>query len=567
MENVKTCYSICGICSVQCVLKCTVKDGKLIKTERPVGDEFAGTSMMCVRGAVNPDYVNHIDRIRTPLRRVGKKGEGKFEPISWEEAIDEIAKKLCGYKETHGARSVAFFTGFSKWYRPFLQRLAYKFGTPNYGTESSTCFRSTTVAQTMNTGFLNAPDAANAGLVIRVAGFRLPPVVKERVKAGKAKLIVIDPRNTKDYEEYAALHLRPIPGTDTALASAIAKQLIDMGCCDEAYIEKYVHGYEEYKNYVNSFNTETAEKITGVPAEDIVKAAKLIAENLPMSILDGASGIIHHKNGMQAHRAYACLTAITGCYGRSGGNLPQSVLTIDGHPQTRTSSYEFCHPEIPEGIKIGDGKYPLWTKVTDEYQAVDLSRQILTKEPYEVKAVFALGMNARMFPNSTMMFKALEELEYFVDCDLFMTDTAKYADIVLPAAASFERDQLYSTIAGDKIGFVHAICDGGDVKSDEDIVCALAEAMGVDELLAAGKEECYRFIMKDLPFTLDDLKKSDAPVTMPVKGTAPKPLEDGFATPTGKFELKSEIIASLGRDDLSPLPKYEPIEWDKEAYP
>ena len=140
-------YSVCDICTpgMHCGLTCYVKDEKIIKIEGTKEHAFS-KGKLCTKGLGNRQYMNREDRILTPLKRVGERGEGKFEPISWDEAMDIVASKMLESKEKYGPESVAFYVGYSKWFRFMLRRLAYAFGTPNFGTESSSCFTSGVMA-------------------------------------------------------------------------------------------------------------------------------------------------------------------------------------------------------------------------------------------------------------------------------------------------------------------------------------------------------------------------------------------------------------------------------------
>ena len=569
MENSVTRRSVCGVCSARCVVDVTTENGRVVKVSRPTEPEFADCCRLCVRGVNSPDYVNHADRVIAPLRRVGEKGAGKFEEITWDEALGEIAEKLLGYKRSFGADSVAFYTGFTKWYRPYLQRLAYSFGTVNYGTESSTCFRSTTVAQQADTGFVSGPDVKNAGVLLAVAAGNLSPLVKSRVREGM-KLVAVDCRGTKDLEKYATVLLRPVPGTDAALAHGLARIFIHSGAADLDYIQQHVHGFEEYSHMVEAFTPAYVQSLTGVDACDLEKAAEIIMDNGPFALQNGFTGLIHHRNGMQTYRAFEALCAVLGTYGRPGGNLPQCVLDISGHSTCSLRKFEFSHETMPSTrLKVGGEKYPLWSAVTDEMQAVELPRQILTARPYPIKAVFALGLNARIFPDSAQTFRALEQLEFFAVADLFLTETAKYADIVLPAAASYERDQL-ALVAGDsKLLYVEpAAKPAGQAISDEDIICRLAKLLTPeDDLLCAGKEACREFMLSGAGLTVAQVREMKTPFVLPHE-EPPRPLESGFATPTGKFELRSELIAAYSAAGLRPLPEYEDVLGpEDESYP
>ena len=324
-DNSYASTSPCDICSFGCPVRSFVKDGQIVGVE-PDRDSPVGRGFLCAKGYASRQYVYRPDRIRTPLKRVGKRGEGKFVPVSWDEALNEIAEKLNGYKKDFGADSVAFFSGYTKWYRPYLHRLAHSFGTLNYGTESSSCFQATVVANKCSSGCMTSPDVMNAGVVIgwgyNTYYSNLPMPNLEPAKARGAKIIIVDPKQTPAVVRLADVHLQIKPGTDGALAMGIARELIKRGAIDRDFIEKYVIGFEEYAEYVEQFTPEQVNIITTVPIETYLKAVDIISANLPLCMIEGNAGMIHHKNGVQNFRAVNALMALTGAYVKSGGNKP-----------------------------------------------------------------------------------------------------------------------------------------------------------------------------------------------------------------------------------------------------
>lgn len=557
--------STCPICSRRCTVELTVENGVLVSLAPKTDEGFEGCSQLCSKGARAIHYRNRPDRILSPLRRIGERGEGLFEEISWDEAIEEISDRLLLLRETHGADSVGFFTGYSKWYRPMFHRLATVFGSSSYATESSSCQRSCVMANICDTGFQSAPDYENTGLILATARRRFPPPLRAALERG-AKLIVIDPGLSPEIEKCATLHLRPRPGTDIALAYGISRELILSGKADLDYISRHVLGFEEYRERAMGFDLERVEQLTGIPSETVAEAARIIGENLPMSILEGFTGLIHHRNGLQAVRAWEALSAITGCYGRPGGNLPTGRLCGDGHIETPLRSFELAKPcPLDMSRSIGAKRFPLWASLLDECQAMDFPAAV---EKGELKAIFALGFNARMFPHSQGIFEMLKKLDFFVDCDIWLSDSAKYADIVLPAAVSFEREQLAFVAFDSKLWLQEkAVEPLGLARSDEDIICDLARAMKLgDPLLEAGAEECRRFMLEGSGISLSELRAAKSPIPIP-HFEAPRPLEEGFATPSGRFELVASLIADC--PGLDPLPDYiDPLgDQDREAYP
>lgn len=571
--------TICDICcpSFHCGVDAYVKDGKIIKIEG-TADHPTSRGLLCAKGLSNRQYVYREDRLRTPLRRVGPRGEGRFEPISWDEAYGEIAERLLDIREKHGPEAVVFYSGYSKWYRPYFHRLVHSFGSLNYLTESSNCMTSTFLNWLVTTGnVMSGPDTPNAGVYLGWAynpyhSRHLAALGVEKRKAEGMKVIIVDPRITKTTLSLADIHLRPRPGTDGALALGLAHVLIRDGAVDRDYIDRYVYGFEAYSAYVKSFTPDHVERLTGVPADQIEAAARMIAENLPLGISESAAPIAHHANGFQSYRAIMALSAITGCFDRPGGQIPVQFSYNYQVAGFKTLEEEFINETKPKNCRpaIGAERFPLWNAFINEGQANDLSRQIEEGSPYPLKALFGMGFNHRISADSPRLQRALMSLDFLVNTELFMTDTCKFCDIVLPACTSFERSELKAYGGG------HMICTNPvieplyDSRPDVDILCDLARAMKLgDELLEAGAEACFRHIISNLPVSLETLKSAKYPVKLPglapyIPGTL---LEGGLDTESGKFELYSLAIDKLKDRGLKPLPEYEPPLAGDEEYP
>lgn len=578
--GIKVCHTVCAICSPanNCGVNAYVKDGKMLKLEG-MDEHPASKGRLCVKGLSGRQFAYREDRILTPLRRTGERGEGKFEPITWEEAYREIASRLNATKAEYGADAVAFFGGYNKWYRPWLRRLAHSFGTMNYGTESSTCMTAGWMAWKIAAGQLARPDMAHADLYL---GFALNPyfsghskaAAMEKRHAAGMKIIVIDPKITPTVERLCDLYLRPYPGTDGALALCMGNILIENGWINQEYIDKYVHGFEEYKEYVKQFNSTNIEKLTGVPYEKVLEACRMIHESHSMCINENSAPIPHHRNGLQNYRAIMALSALTGNYDHEGGQMPGHHSFTHQMAGFVTRDEEFSEEVIPKDAKlpVGAEKFPLWYYTEREMQCVDLARQILEGTPYPVRTLFAMGMNYRMLPNDKYVREALLNLDFFVDTDLFMTDTAMLADIVLPVCTSYERGEL-ETYPGCYAWYTKPAIDRvGESKSDAEIICDLAKELQLgDAELEAGYEKNLEYMLQDLDITVEELKASELPVKIPnvSKAVPGEHLEKGLNTPTGKFELYSELIASHPEWHLDPLPTYrEPLDdADPELYP
>ena len=570
-------HSVCDVCAPgpHCGVDCYVKDGKIIKVE---GTDSHPTNhgLLCPKGQSNRQYIYRKDRILTPLRRVGERGEGKFEPITWEEAWDEIIPKLKEVREKYGACATAFYSGYNKWYRPFLQRMCYDYGSVNYGTESSSCFTSTIMSWRIATGAdFAAPDLRSAGIFLGwcyngyYAQYLMAGGVEKARERGM-KVIIIDPRITPAVEKQCDLFIRVKPGTDCALALGLAREFIVNDWVDHDYIEKNVYGYEEYKNYVMDFTPERVEELTDAPAESVRLAAKMIHENMPLAINQSGAALVHHINGMQTHRAVMALSALMGTYDRPGGMVPEPLTYAHSMAGFATLDHEFPFEKYPKDAPrpVGAVRFPLWDEVVGEMQGCDLARQIAQGLPYPVKALWAHGMNFRMFNGDKELSAAFKELDFFVDIDLFLTDSAKYADIVLPCCSSFERSEFKVYGGGFGQWTEPVIQPLGESKPDDEILVELARRLDVDDdLLKAGSEACVRYMLRETPVDVDFLK-AHSQFPQKLEGVEMIPVgQHGFKTPTGKFELYSTIIEK--HPGLDPLPTWRDSadDEDPEAYP
>ena len=571
--------SICTICDpqTQCGLDLYVKDGKIIKVEGSKENAYS-VGTLCPKGAANRQYIYSEDRLKTPLKRTGPRGSGKFESISWDEALDAIAAKFNEIKEQDGSESVVFFSGYTKYFRPYLKRLAHSFGSPNYLTESSTCSKATAMAQQLTFGRPGGPDVKNTQclLVWSANPFHANPGSARgllKAKERGIKLIVVDPRETPT-TSLADLHLQVRPGTDGALALAMANVIIHEKLYDQDFVDNYSYGFEDYKQYVQQFTPEKGEELTGAPADKIIKAARMYASIKPAAIMPSASPIVHHTNGVQNYRAVFALVGLTGNYDIAGGNfvVPTSFVHVPGLIPTRENEFRQSRPWSEMAPKIGADRFPVWTEMVDgEGQAMHLPDQIRSGAPYPIKALAGFGMNHRMWPDPKGLLKSLEKLDFFVSVDIFMTETCKHADIVLPACTSVERGELRCYSMGYIIFTQPAIPPLHDSRSDVDIIYELAARLGLgDPLFKAGYEASVDWILEPSGISVAELKKHPGGmfVPNPMKLPEKKYLKQGFKTPSGRMEFKSKVLEKYeGRPGFEALPVYTPPKYSRESAP
>lgn len=548
----KQCF--CGICSVGCPMDVWVENDKIVSVEGRV--ENGRSRGLCAKGAASKQYIYNDERIRYPMKRVGEKGSGKFERISWEEAYDFIAENLNRIKKEYGARSVVFYAGYPKWYRPALLRLANAFGTPNYCTESSTCFQASALAwKSIYGNGICFPDLVHTKtLLIWTSNLfhSNTPMGKmyRSLKERGVRIIAVDPRNTVTVKE-ADLHLKITPGTDGALALSMAQVIIEEELYDKEFVEKYIYGFEEYKEYVKSFTPEIAQEITGVDAELIREAARLYACNRPSAMQFSVSTIVHHINGFQNYRAVFCLIALTGNYDVTGGNRTMSGPVSPCNEFGKVLRYD-------KEEAIGERDFPVWFDLPcQEAQCTKLADYILDQKPYPLKAVFAMGLNHRMWPQPDYLQKALGKLDFYVNTELFWSDSSRMADLVLPACTTFEREEV-KTIRGGMFAFNQkAVEPVGEAKNDIEIIIELARRMQLeDKVLTSGYESYMNYILEPSGLTIEELRnhpggmKGKRIIEPGEKSYETKP----FHTPSGKIEFRSQILEkykdSRGYDGL-----------------
>ena len=493
----------CNICSAGCPIDAYVEEGTLVSVEgsRDLPGQSGG---LCSKGAASRQYVYNKDRILYPMKRIGEKGSGEFERISWDEAYRMIAENLLRIKKEYGPQAAAFYAGYPKWYRPALLRLANAYGSPNYCTESSTCFQSAAMAwRSIYGNDICFPDLMHAQTVLvwsnnlyhSNVGMARP---YQSLKARGAKIIAVDPRETVTTQA-ADIHLKLLPGTDGALALSMAQVII------------------EQQNY----------------------------------------------------RAVMCLIALTGNYDIPGGN--------PSRPGPVPPCNEYGKVKRLDTIEaIGEKDFPAWFDLPcEEAQCTRIADYILKEEPYPLKAVVGFGLNHRMWPEPEHFQKALKALDFYVNVDLFFSDSSKMADLVLPAASSFERDVVLNGQGGMFFLSEKAIEPIGEAKNDIEIMIGMLRAMQLhDETLEHGYEKYMEYILEPSGVTLEELRAHPEGV----KGRVIIPPafkryeKEGFHTPSGKVEFVSQILERYkDSHGYSGLPEYRDFRevsgMDREAYP
>jgi anaerobic selenocysteine-containing dehydrogenase len=533
------------------------------------------TNTLCSKGYAQLQEQYHPERLRFPLKRTTPKGEPpKWVRVSWDEALKTMGAKLKEIKANHGADKVLFYTGDPKEMRPPLQRLAYSFGSPNYGTESSTCFRSLGLAGELLYGDMTAAsppgkDTKNCFIWGVNQSYSGATAMKGLIKSKEAgvRYFIVDPRKTPMVRALKGVHLPLRPGTDGALALGMMNVVIAEGLYDKEFVSQWVHGFDELREYVLSFPPEKAAAITGIKADQIREAARAYAKG-PTTVMLSASPVVHHTNGNQNVRAVLTLMAITGNFDRPGGVVvpPEAALPPDflGHPV-------FCRradllPRL-KTLRADRDLYPVWTEMIPEIQMNNLPEYV---EKGRVRAMLLFGGNAKMWPQPGLYQKALQRLDFAVAVDFFYRPwTHDDLDMILPAATCFEKLAPVA-VFGRNVYQRQPVAPLGEAREDWQIIADIAVAAGCGDAFFGGNlEAVINEYLKPAGLTVEQLKKAPGGmVSVPaqgamkfrkyVSGDLRKDKKPGFNTPTGKVEVSSTILKKHGFD---PLPSYkEPVE-------
>jgi thiosulfate reductase / polysulfide reductase chain A len=552
--------SVCRSCHGGCGVDLHVSDGRLTKV---VGDRDSplNKGRLCPIGTNTLDLVYHPDRLRHPLRRNGKRGEGKWERISWDEALDEIARRLQAIKDSDGAEAIAMGTGTGRHHIRWVSRFGHALGTPNWCEPGfAQCFHPRVNTTLLTFGDFPVCDftGATAPECIVYWGhnpLNSGPDGETRFNAREAldsnpKVIVIDPRRT-ELAKRADLWLQLRPGTDDALALAMLHTVIEEKLYDAEFVDKWTVGFDALAQRVKDYSPEWAAPITWVRAEKIRAAARLYALTRP-SMMEWGCAIEHTPNCIQTIRAISMLPALTGNIDVPGG----WVFGMKGLGRF-PSLIENLSPEM-NAKRLGADRFKLLSGEGADLPAAHIPTLLQAMRegvPYRVKAFLVFGNNTlTTFGNARQAYEALLKLDLLVVADLFMTPTAELADIVLPAASWPELTTLAGlpTVAANVIFAQQKSVRIGECKSDEEIFIELARKMN----LPVGQESLEEVLESQLRNggsgkTFAELAKTGFH-KMPFRYEKYK--EGGFKTPSGKIELYASRLEAMGYD---PLPYYE----------
>jgi anaerobic selenocysteine-containing dehydrogenase len=552
-------FTFCHLCAAHCSMKAIVQDGKLVDLEPDVESGLHAEQCAVNKGRFTiPEVMQHKDRLLYPQKRVGARGEGKWQRISWDEALDTIAGKFNVVKQEFGPESVAFGLGEPKGLEfAFAQRLASAFGTPTVVTPGWSCGIPKAMAGAFTYGSPVVCDDEHLPALIvmwgsnmnqTTGGFRRESL--ERSLEAGAKLIVVDPQKT-DVARLADLWIRLKPGSDGALAAGFLKIIVEEKLYDEEIVADWTVGFEKLQAHVATYSLDEIEKLTWAPRQQIEQFARLYGQTKPAAMQTG-NAVDQLVNSFQTTRAIAIARAICG-----NVNVPGGDVVLTAPPYTRPGNFFLLHKYPRRAEKILGKRFKFAQRSAFIPPHV-LTRAILEADPCPVKAaMFILSNPLVSWPNSTETYQALMKLEFIAISELFMTPTAALADIVLPAAWGMEHEELgywpgwYEEIRA----YPKLVDPPGECWPDTKIVNELAKRLGLAEDFWQDDNEALSEMLKPSGMGYDKFKEKRA-----LRAKHEYRRHD-YKTPSKKIEIYSERVEKIG---YAPMPLWEELRLTPE---
>lgn len=551
--------NVLGACPLDCPDACswvvTVRDGEAVQLRGNPGHPFT-RGALCVKVNRYLEQTAAADRILHPLRRVGRKGEGRFERISWDEALDEIAERTRSVVDEYGGQAIwpfqgtgtlGYLQGVEGWAgRRFFNVL----GASGHDMTICSAAGSTGLKYTLGTaGGMDPEDFALSKLILLwgtnplTTGHHSWKFVQDARKNG-AYVVAIDPVRTRTAAQ-ADEHLAPLPGTDAALALGLLNVIVSLGAQDKEFLAGHTLGWERFEGRIAEFPPDRTAKLTGLDERAIVALGERIARTRPTAIR-ATQGIQRHAGGGMTLRTLACIPGVTGDWARPGGGLNYST---SGHFKLNLPAL-FRWELLPHPIRT--------------LSMTRLGEGLLDVDDPPVKALFVIAANpVGSNPGQSKVRRGLSREDLFtVVLEHFRTDTTDYADIVLPATMQTEH---LDVIAG--YGHLYlvwnepAVAPPGECLSTSETFRRLARRMGITEPAVYEPDEELARQLLDTPhpwlegITVERLRAEGS-----VRLNVPKPFlpfADGFPTSSGRLEFVSRRAVRAGDEEM---PGYTPPE-------
>ncbi|MGP9633617.1 formate dehydrogenase subunit alpha [Halomonas sp. AOP43-A1-21] len=490
--GIKRTKTVCTYCGVGCSFEMWTRDRKILKVQ-PTPDAPANGISTCIKGKFAWDFVNSEKRLTTPLIREN----GQFREASWDEALDLVARRLLNVRDIHGPQSVGFI-GSSKASNEeayLTQKIARLIiGTNSVDNSSRYCQNPATKGLFRTVGYGGdagtIKDIEQAEVVVLVGSNTAEnhPVIASRIKSSQKlhgqKLVVFDPRK-HEMAERANLFMRPNASTDLIWASALSRYMFDNDLADYEFLERRVNNVDEYRESLAPFTLDFAEQKTGIPKQQLIEAAELIGRAKSVCLL-WAMGITQHSHGSDTSTALSNLLLVTGNYGKPGtGGYP-----MRGHNNVQGASDFGCLRNMYPGYEkvTNEDARTRWAKgwgvkpeqLSDE---IGYGNFLMVQAAAEdkLKAMYIIGEETAFSDADTHnVHSAFESLDFMVVQDMFLSRTAEFADVVLPACPSVEKDGTFVNTERRIQRFYQVLDPLGDSRPDWRILTDLAARMGHD---------------------------------------------------------------------------------------
>ncbi len=474
--------TVCAYCGVGCNIYLGVRDNKIVSA-RGDRDSIVNKGRLCVKGRFGYSFVDHPERLTSPLI----KSNGSFREATWDEVLDIIAEKFSkNRKEKFAALTSAKVTNEDNYVIQKFTRAVM--GTNNIDHCARLCHAPTVsgLVQSFGSGAMtNSIDEFTSARTIFSIGSNTTaahPIIGLHIKEAKrkgAKIIVANPKEI-DLCRFADVYMQHYPGTDVVLLMGMMKVIVDEHLQDKTFITERCEGYDEFIESMSNYDLDTTSRITGVPAEIIKEAARVYATNTPSSLVY-AMGITQHSHGTDNVLAVSNIALLTGNVGKAssgvnplrGQNNVQGACDMGGLPNVYPGYQAVTNPEIIKKFEKA------WSAELDRENGLTHTEYFTEIERGNIKVLYQVGENPVLSEaDANHVKKALKKLDFFVVQDIFLTETARYADIVLPACSFAEKDGTFTNTERRVQRIRKAVNPPGDAKDDWWITCEIAKRMG-----------------------------------------------------------------------------------------
>jgi anaerobic selenocysteine-containing dehydrogenase len=568
-----TVHTTCRLCLVRCGI--VVETDEAGRISRLVGDRAHRLSKgyLCIKGKASLDIATSPKRVLHPLRRAGSRGAGRWERVSWDAALDDIATRLNRIIAEHGARAVAVQALPPKEYFAY-DVFCNLIGSPTFFKhDSHQCFTPQLMADTLTYGnLLTYPSYTSVDDADLVVLWGINPSetngskhqrVRDAQRRG-ARTIVVDPRPTRSARE-ADLWLRVRPGTDAALALGIINEMIGNGWYDRAFVAAWTVGFDALRARAAAYTPERVAAITWIPADEVRTAARMIGQARAAALYTFI-GVTMGGNSIASIRLMGFIPALTGRIDQPGTNgfLPPTGARMPGYYAANlgvADNRNLAEQLSAERFPLLAGPHAITTPYPHPRQVIDA---MLTGKPYPVRALWTNCNPLVGLEDTATTIEALKQLDLMIVSDLFESPTARLADYILPVSMHLESDAI-SEYSGINMIWARrkAVQPQGEAREEADVVLDVLGRMGYgDQLPFRTNRELLDFRLEPLGMRFDEFAERGSYVrpTEPLKYRSGKLRRDGkpgFNTPSGKIEFASGTLARFGYD---PLPDFvEPL--------